>query len=88
LHLAAMGGTAEHAVCANLLLRYGVDPMQPDLGGTSAVELARASDTASVSSLFSPFPWEATRDCCSLRVGIPSARPRKLELALLASVGS
>jgi hypothetical protein len=54
LHLAAMGGTAEHAVCANLLLRYGVDPMQPDLGGTSAVELARASEHRVCEQLFLP----------------------------------
>jgi hypothetical protein len=40
LHLAAEGGTAGHAACVNLLLRYGADASQPDIRGSSAIDVA------------------------------------------------
>ena len=43
LHTAAAGGTAEHAACARLLLRYGCDPLRTDLTGITASDLAEVA---------------------------------------------
>ena len=43
LHTAAAGGSAAHAACARLLLRYGCDPLRTDLVGLTAGDLAEVA---------------------------------------------
>ena len=54
LHLAATGGSAAHAECARLLLRYGCDATQPDLRGVSPIEIAAAAPSPECHRLLAP----------------------------------
>ena len=54
LHLAASGGTAAHAACVRLLLRFGCDATQPDLRGTTPIDLAQGARQSDCTEAMAP----------------------------------